>query len=95
MTTALPTAQDLANEFAVEIRKWVSPDDCREIDRRNKAETSAAICHSHDFCDANQAMINALSKLGMEFDLQDEPQMKLIDDAWRIVRGQGFGVPAC
>lgn len=90
MTTSMPAAQDLAAEFVNAVRKYVSPDDCREIDRRNAAQAGNCICHSHDFCDSNQAMINALEVFGIEYDGQDEPQGKLIDDAWMIAKAAGF-----
>lgn len=89
----LPDAETLASEFTIVIREWLTPDQCREIDSRNAAETDAAICHSHDFCDANQAMIDALERFNVELDLQDDAQRNLMQDAWNIAKRIGFGTP--
>ena len=51
------------------------------------------ICASHDLCDANQAMIDALGRFNVEYDSQDEAQGKLIDAAWSLAKAQGFGTP--
>jgi hypothetical protein len=89
----MPDAETLANEFTIVIREWLTPEQCREIDRRNKTEqyTRNNLCASHDFCDANQAMIDALGRFNIEYESQDERQGVLIDQAWSIAKRQGFG----
>ena len=85
-----PDAKTLAADFKAVLKEWLRPFYLRVIDIRNKAETNPGICHSHDFCDSNQAMINALQKHGIEFNGQDEAQHELINEAWRIAKAEGF-----
>ena len=64
----LPTAEALAEEFASVLRKWLTVEEWREMRRRNAkyvAENDHGICASHDFCDANMAMLSALENLGV------------------------------
>ena len=83
-------AQDLANEFLDIIRKWLSVEELEAIDLANASNESC--CASHDYCDPNQAMIEALEKFDIEYDGQDENQGKLIDEAWSIAKREGFSV---
>ena len=50
----------LAREFSATLREWLRPDELAEVVDRNRAETDSYICHSHDFCDANMAMFQAM-----------------------------------
>ena len=50
----------LAREFSATLREWLRPDELAEVVDRNRAETDNYICHSHDFCDANMAMFQAM-----------------------------------
>lgn len=60
---------------------------------RNNVESNQSICHSHDFCDPNQAMIDALDTFGVDFDCQNEKQGALIDAAWAMAKSKGFQSP--
>ncbi len=89
----LHTAQQIADEFRSVMREWLTAAELSEIDLRNAASLTAgdsSICHSHDFCDSNQAMIDALDQLGIEFNPQDEKQCELINSAWAIAKQSGF-----
>ena len=86
----LPDKDTLATEFAIIIREWLTPEQCQQIDAMNAAEQDKSICHSHDFCDSNQAMIDALGRFNVELDLQDEKQVNLINSAWDIAKASGF-----
>lgn len=77
-----------AHALVVEFVDWlacaVGPENFAEIKRRNAAEADKSICHSHDFCDANEGMILALSHgLGR---LDQEPDFDLVNRAWNIAR---------
>ena len=82
--------QQLANEFLGIVRMWLSVEELEAIDKANAADDSC--CASHDYCDPNQAMIEALDKFGVEYDGQDEEQGRLIDEAWGIAKQNGFSV---
>nr|WP_315186506.1 hypothetical protein [uncultured Albidiferax sp.] len=48
-----PTADTLALEFSQGLHAHLTPEQMREIVKRNRRETVPGVCHSHDFCDAN------------------------------------------
>jgi len=81
----------LANNFIEVIREWLTPEQCREVDQRNRAEVDANICHTHDFMDANQAMEQAYVNMwGEEPDLSAEGVMDDWGDAWMLAKARGF-----
>lgn len=56
--------QRVGDAFAAVLKGWLSRADFREMRERNAAETDASVCHSHDHCDANMAMDEALRGCG-------------------------------
>lgn len=50
---------DLANMFVSILRDWLTEDEMTQLHELNAAETDPYVCHSHDFCDANDAMLAA------------------------------------
>lgn len=80
----------LAAEFSRILHEWLTADELAEIQRRNSTLEYSGFCASHDFCDPNQAMIDALSIHGLEFDTE---LCGLINDAWAISRMSGFHSP--
>lgn len=88
--TASLTARDLAGTFAAVLREWLTPEQLAEIDRINAESTSKGdtlVCATHDYCDANEAMLLALERHGVEYsaDLHDT-----INLAWEIAKARGF-----
>lgn len=86
-------ATTLAREFTLLLRVWLPPEELQEIDRRNTWERkhkSQSICHSHDFCDSNQAMIDAMARCGVEYDPPNPEHISLSNAAWEIARTSGF-----
>lgn len=83
-------ADSLADEFSRILNSWLSPDELTEVCRRNAA-TEDGSCATHDFCDANQAMIDALTELEIEyFGGQNFLLGDLIDRAWDLARENEF-----
>jgi hypothetical protein len=93
-TTTLPDAETLATEFTIVIREWLNPATLATIDSRNAAELDPHICHSHDFCDPNQAMIDAFARFNVELDPHNEEHVNLMDEAWDIAKRIRFGTYA-
>lgn len=89
--TTMPDVVTLATEFAIVIREWLTPDQCREIDGRNAVEPNQIVCHSHDFCDANEAMAEAFSRFNVEAHYITDSA--LWNEAWSIAKANGFGTP--
>lgn len=88
-TTATEISKfDLAREFSRILCEWCTPDEMAEIRQRNLTpEYSGGCCASHDFYDANQAMIDAVESLGGEYDTDSDLP---IDAAWGIAKQAGF-----
>lgn len=86
------SATTLATRFCIELREELDDDTIAKIVRRNKSEgfIGTGACASHDFCDANQVMLNALAMLGVSFDAEDGEQAAWMDEAWTIARMLDF-----
>lgn len=90
----------LANEFCVQLRKELFPDATKiipEINARNDHEEAigdTATCATHDFCDANQVMLNAIEFCGGDSDFHF---LSLVptDAAWTIARKARFDQDLC
>lgn len=54
------THEQVADKFREIIRDWHTPEQVETIDLRNRFEEDPGVCHSHDFCDANMAMMEAM-----------------------------------
>lgn len=82
--------KELASEFAKQLRSDLTEVELYTAVNLNNEETDPSICHSHDFCDANQSMLNAMYSLGMEFESDSAEQAKLLGAAWELARAFDF-----
>lgn len=88
----------LAVDFTRTLKRWLPLRDLREVRRRNKAETEANICHSHDFCDANMAMHEAFIRVFKRNPLDDrgdeggmsEADTAIWNAAWDLAKRREF-----
>jgi hypothetical protein len=85
-----PDPARLSQEFSKTLNSWLSPDQIREVNRRNQTEEYEGVCASHDFCDANEAMAQALERLGFEY---HNSLNEIINDAWDRSKAAGFATP--
>lgn len=93
--TGTPTAEQVAAKFSEILRGWLTPEQMEQVVERNRAEKSPGVCHSHDFCDANMAMLGAFEALGVpDPDVDDPAVLKLWSDAWDIAFKNEFAAPA-
>ena len=86
----------LAKQFIIELRETVSDEEMDEINARNATPEyiNTGCCASHDFCDPNQCMIDALENLGFTFETQDNAQLQAIDQAWTLAKSCEFNADA-
>lgn len=70
--------------FGSILRDWFTPEERKEILRLNEAEPNKSICHSHDFCDPNQAMLDACELLDIKLEVNDDRFSRLVNAAWPI-----------
>ena len=92
MTTASRTVSvdRLAAEFARRLRRDLGLRKLAVVVKRNAAETNPSVCHSHDFCDANEVMRTALEALGLDPVATHEARPGLWVAAWDLARRRGF-----
>jgi hypothetical protein len=87
------TPEAMAKKFVEVLQQWLSVEELIEADDLNRVEPSPNVCHSHDHCDANMAMVEAIELLtGREyhFDPNDEPFMRVWNKAWDLAKAAGF-----
>lgn len=74
------TVETLAAEFARIVGQWLTPAEFKQM-REDNQTLGAGLCASHDYCDANMAMDEALRNLlGADFDACEF--MQAYDDAY-------------
>lgn len=83
-----PSAEELAAVFSRILNDWLPPETIAEVNRRNALPENRGGCASHDFCDSNQAMIDALRSFGVEFSAALE--LRAITEAWNLAKARGF-----
>lgn len=77
----------LAESFAELLEEALSPVRYERVLRLNAKDSDFRICHSHDFCDANEVMAEAFKRTtGAEIDLQSDEDNALWNAAWSIFR---------
>ena len=74
---------DLCRDFELRLLVCLGQSDYPKCIASNRAEPDPRVCHSHDYCDANQTMLDAFtSTLGREPDLESDADCALITAAW-------------
>jgi hypothetical protein len=58
--------KQLAAEFSGVLATWLTNEQLAEVVKRNSEEIDPGICHSHDFIDANQALLDVFESHGMD-----------------------------
>jgi hypothetical protein len=80
--------QIIAAEFCRVLATYLTPVELGKAIAANKLETDANVCHSHDYCDANMAMWEAMVNTGIIDDNGiPEPSTKeqvLWNDSWEL-----------
>lgn len=67
METTKPQHVQLAEKFTELLRATLTESEFAEMADANANESDPAVCHTHDYCDANQIMLDALAALGIEY----------------------------
>lgn len=89
--------QELAARFSTHVREDLGDEWLAEVNRRNAADVARGmpedgVCHSHDFIDPNQSLIDAMEEMGIGLDTQSQSQTDLINEAWHIAKASGFSL---
>jgi hypothetical protein len=84
------TPRRLAVRFGKLLRQNMTDKEYRLAIHRNRTEKDNLVCHSHDFCDANMVMHDALTSLGVDRRGLSRllcipgPMNQLFLDAWNL-----------
>lgn len=93
MTAPTSTAYLLAYEFASLLRNMLSAETMEAINRRNSAAGNDFACATHDFCDSNEVMLQAMANIDMEeFQPENREQADLMSAAWGVAKRLRFDV---
>lgn len=84
------TTKRIAAAFRAAMVAELGRDTCAAIDAANKAEASTGICHSHDHCDANMLMLDAIESVMGEMDMGSPEHTSLWNAAWDKAKAAGF-----
>lgn len=84
-------ADALAGRFLARLCEAIGFNSIRLVAELNAAETVEGVCHSHDFCDANEVMLIALDDLGLPSPVGDDERARdegeaLVNEAWATFR---------
>lgn len=82
----------LAFQFSKELFDHIGIDCMIEMNRKNTAEISDTICHSHDYCDPNCSMLDAMLLFGIKYDPESQAQTDMLNDVWQIAKRYDFFV---
>lgn len=88
------TKNELAAKFSQILREWLTTEELAEVNARNQADEykSGGVCATHDFCDPNQAMLDAMESFGIFYEGCDQTTEYLINNAWRIAKASRFSL---
>lgn len=95
----LPTVEQVSKAFRTVAQRELGPYTCNLIDLTNAKRGDDGTCASHDHCDANMLMDEALQSLGVVMFPEDAPDdwagpdeavIDLWNKAWDHARAVGF-----
>ena len=74
----------VAHEFARRLCDVLTVEQMLEVIDRNKAEPNQSVCHSHDFCDANVLMENAIHAVAPDLENKNQIWNAAVQDVTSI-----------
>ena len=79
----LASPQTVGDEFVAILTDWLTDYEMDLIRNYNATPTYAHSCASHDFCDANMAMLTAFEVITeCDYDLDNQAHVDLFNAAW-------------
>lgn len=93
----IPSEVDLAVAFAGLVCETIRGGDFAELLELNEAEANANVCHTHDFCDANELMLAAWLQLephaSLDEIMHNTAAAIVWNDAWQMAKDDKFDIP--
>lgn len=86
--------EGIAASFVSRLQAHLTTQQFAEMQNLN-AVADAGVCHSHDYCDANEVMSDAFCNwTGREMDTQSDEDRALWTAAWAYAMAHGLGQDA-
>jgi hypothetical protein len=84
--------EKLAHRFALQLIMAIGMSKVKQVVKLNDNESDPHVCHSHDFCDANMCMLEAMKLEGIctEDSFHHPKHGKLFFDAWTLAKQSKF-----
>lgn len=86
----LPTPKEVANTFIAVLKAWLTSEEMELIREKMKNSNDPSVCYTHDYCDANMAMDQALELHGLKVDIQKDAHVDLMNNAWSLAYKNKF-----
>lgn len=88
----LTPAKQLSTKFSAIIREWLTAEEIAEVNEKNEKAAWAGCCATHDYCDTNQAMLDAHKTVfnTPDIDLGDNATIDMMNKAWDISKKAKF-----
>ena len=64
--TNMPTTSQVAHAFIKQLREDIGEENFAEVCRLQREKPIAGVCYSHDYCDANETMAEAMVSFGLD-----------------------------
>jgi len=80
----MASVENVAKRFTEQLIKTIGKRDWAKVVRRNATEATHDVCHSHDFCDANQVMLDVFAEF--KIDSFTDAGGTLWNEAWTIAK---------
>lgn len=92
MSTYSHMERHVGDEFARLLLEEIGAAKLAEVIRRNGIDRDPRVCHSHDYCDANMVMADALLDAAgiIDVDADNEEHTALWNRSWNYARERGF-----
>jgi len=78
--------------FCEALRERLTPQMFQQMLALNAAESNPHVCHSHDFCDANVFMEEAISEAGVSVGVDHPYHSQVWREAWKKAKASGFSL---
>ena len=83
----------LAKEFCAELRATITAEELAEAVRLNHEDgEDSDVCHTHDFCDPNQCILDVFARHGIECDALMNEYTELMDAVWTMAKRADFAL---
>lgn len=98
MRTPAHPVLTLARAFSRKLHAWLPEHVMAEVVAKNAVRRRDSICYSHDYCDANEAMLQAFEEafgrtMVMDSDADYPGAIRdafIADEAWALAKAHGF-----